>query len=164
MPCRPARYNTVCSERHSAAEERRLRRLLRKILWPNKEKRAVQKTANWWASWQRMRLAEHVTRTETRNVYVVVVGRETAWKTRPKLECNRCVWCCKTKLGAWDEKLEDNIKMKLEQDSRMCTGNIWLRMGTVSRLLWSRQWISWTYKMLEITWLAEEILSSQGGL
>jgi hypothetical protein len=37
-------------------------------------------------------LAEHVTRTEeTRNVYVVMVGRENAWKTRPKLEYNRCV-------------------------------------------------------------------------
>jgi hypothetical protein len=38
-----------------------------------------------------MRLAEHVTRTETRNVYVVMVRRETAWKTRPKLEYNRCM-------------------------------------------------------------------------
>ena len=64
-------YSTLYSERCSAVEERRLIRLLRKILCRKKEIGTVQKTAYWWASGQRTKLAEHVTRREeTRNVYV----------------------------------------------------------------------------------------------
>jgi len=36
-----------------------------------------------------------VTRTEEAiNVYVVMVGRETAWKTKPKLEYDKCLCVC----------------------------------------------------------------------
>ena len=89
-----SRY-TLYSERRIAVEEYGMMRLLRKILCLKKEKKTVWKSACWWASWQRIRLAEHVTRTEeTRNVYVVMVGRETAWKTKDTLEYNKCVCVC----------------------------------------------------------------------
>jgi hypothetical protein len=43
---------------------------------------------------------------------------------------------------------------------RLWTGFIWLRITTIGWLLWIRQWAFGFHKMLEISWVAERLLTS----
>jgi hypothetical protein len=44
------------------------------------------------------------------------------------------------------------------------TGLIWLRLGIISKLLWTRQWTFGFYNMQRIYWIIEEVLAPLEGL
>jgi hypothetical protein len=57
------------------------------------------------------------------------------------------------------------LKWILERcDGAVCTGSIWLRIGTSEQLLWTRQWTFGFHKILGISWVAAQLAASQEGL
>jgi hypothetical protein len=69
---------------------------------------------------RRMRWAGHVARIgETRNSYRILVGKPEG----------------KRPLGRSRRRWVDNIKIDLKRDRIVCTGSIWLRIGTIGGLL-----------------------------
>jgi hypothetical protein len=46
----------------------------------------------------------------------------------------------------------------------LCTGSIWLRIGTSGGLLWTRRWTFGFHKMLGSSWVAAQLAASQDGL
>jgi hypothetical protein len=51
----------------------------------------------------------------------------------------------------------------MKQDMRERTGFTWLRTGSNSRLLWTRQWTTGLHKRLGISWPDKRLLHSQAG-
>jgi hypothetical protein len=83
----------------------------------------------------------------------------------------RCIQCSggeawgKEPLGRPRIRWECNIKMDLQEVGwETWTGLVWLRIGTGGRHLWMRYWTFGLHKMLNMSWLAEDVLTSQEGL
>ena len=70
-------------------------------------------------------------------------GKESIWKTW----ANTC-----------------GLKIVNSYVMRAWTGLVWLRIGKGGCVLWMRWWTFVLHKMWRISWLAEYLLASQGGL
>jgi hypothetical protein len=93
-----------------------------------------------------MKWTGHGTRVvEKRNTYRVSIGE--TWSKEPP--------------GRPSSRWEDNIKMDLKEMRSDWTRFMWLMICPRGDLLWTRGWTFGFYRVLGISWLAEELSASQ---